>query len=79
MNEEKSDNVITHPPHYTAGKYEVIDIIEDATKDASGIEAFCQANILKYIMRYQHKNGTEDVKKVIWYAQKLVDVLEARE
>ena len=28
---------------------------------------FCLGNAFKYVYRYQHKNGTEDLKKAIWY------------
>lgn len=69
-----SDN-INHPKHYTTGKYEVIDIMEDKlTKD--GFEGYLVGNVIKYITRYRHKNGVEDLKKAQWYLNKLVDVLE---
>ena len=70
---------VNKPKHYNQGKYEVIDIIEDVTKDMIGIEAVCVANIIKYIARYRNKNGVTDVNKAIWYANKLVDVLKKRE
>lgn len=70
---------VNKPKHYNQGKYEVIDIIEDITRDMTGVEAVCVANIVKYIARYRNKNGITDVKKAIWYANKLVDVLKERE
>lgn len=37
---------------------------------------FCEANIVKYISRYKQKNGVQDVKKVIHYAEMLLAHLE---
>lgn len=71
-----NDNVHS-PQHYTAGSVEVIEIIDDAVQGADPFEAVCQANIIKYILRYRHKNGAEDVKKAIWYAERLVAELES--
>ena len=35
---------------------------------------FCEANIVKYITRHHAKGGAEDVKKVIHYAQLLLQL-----
>lgn len=37
---------------------------------------FCEGNIIKYTCRYKQKGGVEDLKKVIHYAQMLIDKLE---
>lgn len=74
--ERAAGDAVNSPEHYTQGRFETIDIIEDAVKGADPFEAVCQANIIKYITRYRHKNGVEDVKKAIWYANKLVETLE---
>lgn len=34
---------------------------------------FCQGSIVKYITRFREKNGSEDLKKVIHYAQFLLE------
>jgi len=65
------DNV-NHPSHYTQGKIECIDAIEESTKGLIGISAVCVANIIKYIWRYKFKNGIEDLKKARWYLDKLI-------
>ena len=35
---------------------------------------FCQGNIIKYITRYKHKNGIEDLKKVKHYVDLLIEL-----
>ena len=67
------DNV-NHPSHYTTGNIEVIDFIEDNLGD--GFEYYLVGNILKYMCRYRHKNGVEDLKKARWYLDKLIQVKE---
>lgn len=37
---------------------------------------FCEGNIVKYTCRYKQKGGVEDLKKVIHYAQMLIDKME---
>ena len=69
-----NDN-INHPKHYTTGKYEVIDIIEDKLTNEQ-FEGYLCGNIIKYIMRYRHKNGVEDLKKARWYIDKLIKFKE---
>lgn len=42
---------------------------------ANGLD-FCQGNIIKYTCRYKQKNGVEDLRKVIHYAEMLIASLE---
>ena len=71
-------DVVNHPSHYTKGRIECIDAIDSATTGKSGIEAVCVANIIKYLFRYEEKNGLEDVKKAQWYLNKLISELESK-
>ena len=66
-----------NPSHYTAGKSEAIDVIEDAIKDAPNVEAgFLQGQVLKYLLRIWLKdNPLEDAKKARWYLNRLIDKL----
>ncbi len=66
----KKDNV-NYPPHYTKDEIECIDAIRSATGE--GCEYYLQGNIIKYIWRYRHKNGVEDLKKAKWYLEKLIE------
>lgn len=70
-----SDNV-NKPAHYTQGSIECIDAIAEVVKDMKGMEAVNTANMIKYMWRWKHKNGIEDVKKAVWYGVDLVKRLE---
>lgn len=67
----EKDNV-NHPSHYTSGDIECIDAIKEATKHLSGFEGFLTGNCIKYLWRWRHKNGLEDLNKTIWYCNKLI-------
>ncbi len=79
MSYESDDKMVSHPDHYNSGKFEVIDIIEEFTKDLSGIEAVDTGNAIKYVLRWHKKNGVQDVKKAIWYLTHLAEHLEEKE
>lgn len=68
-----------NPDHYRQGTVECIDAIESATVGKTGIQAACTANIIKYLWRYESKNGLQDVKKARWYLDRLISVLEQQE
>ena len=31
-------------------------------------------NTLKYLLRFQKKNGVEDIKKAVWYLNKYIEL-----
>lgn len=66
---------VNHPAHYTDGKIEVIDFIED-----KGL-GFCLGNAVKYISRAGKKDATktvEDLKKAAWYLNREIQTREAK-
>ena len=68
----KSD-AVNHPSHYNYGDIEVIDFIEQVTQQyEDGFDAYIVGNALKYLARSPHKNGLEDVKKAVWYLDRLI-------
>ena len=75
---EVTDSV-NRPVHYTYGKYECIDVVKEVTKGLSGVQAFCLGNTIKYLWRFQHKNGLEDLKKAQWYLDKLIKETDVKE
>ncbi len=61
-----TDN-IKEPKHYTQYRIEPIDYIISNNLD------FCTGNIIKYVLRYNLKNGVEDLKKAKQYIDFLIE------
>ena len=74
--DENVPDMVNHPQHYTQGGIECIDALKAATVGKRGIEAVCVANVIKYLWRYEEKNGIEDVRKAKWYIERLLKELE---
>lgn len=70
-----ADN-INQPPHYTYGDIEIIDFIEQVTKDYKPELAFAIGNAIKYISRANRKNGKEDLDKARWYLNRAFEKWE---
>lgn len=73
--EMKHDNV-NHPSHYTFGGIECIDAIE-AALGTDGFIGYCEGNVLKYLWRHRDKNGVEDLKKAMWYLDRMIKAEDA--
>lgn len=72
-----SENMINHPAHYrTKNGMETIDVIEAFTEDLHGADATNTGNVLKYMCRWNKKNGVEDLKKARWYLNRLIEAHE---
>lgn len=68
----KVEDVVNNPPHYTQGKIEPIDAIEDWNLN------FRLANVVKYVARAEHKGkALEDLKKALWYLQREINKRES--
>lgn len=69
---------VNHPPHYTAGKYEAIDVLEDSVQHAPNpIFAALQWQTLKYLLRlWTKQDPLKDAKKGRWYLDRLIRKLE---
>lgn len=69
----KEDN-ITSPSHYVTDKgFEVFDVQEAFIHELKGMAASYWCNVVKYILRFQRKNGVEDLKKARYYLDKLIE------
>ena len=67
------DNIIS-PNHYASDKgFEVFDVQEAFIHELKGMSASYWCNIVKYILRFQKKNGVEDLKKAKYYLEKLIE------
>ena len=74
--DDNGPDMVNHPQHYTQGGIECIECIKAAVTNKVGIEAVCVANVIKYLFRYEEKNGVEDVRKAKWYIERLLKELE---
>lgn len=64
-----NNDVVNHPSHYTQGKIEVIDFINDQKMN------YNLGNALKYICRCNYKGKKiEDLEKAIWYLKREIDI-----
>ena len=70
-----AQDVINHPSHYNQFSREVIDTMQGMSTPEE-FKGYLKLNAVKYISRYQGKNGIEDLDKAIWYVTKLKEVLE---
>lgn len=76
----ENNDVVNHPSHYqTKSGLETIQVIEAFTEDLTGIEAVYTGNVIKYICRWNKKNGLQDLKKAQWYLDHLIEKVEEKE
>lgn len=69
----KTGDPVNHPSHYTAGKIEVIDFIEDQKFP------YHLGNAVKYICRAGKKDPDktiEDLMKAVWYINRYIHLIE---
>jgi len=73
MAEKNKSDEVNHPSHYTFGKFEVIDVIEDWQLN------FHRANVIKYVARAGRKNNEiQDLKKAQYYLNREIKRIEDR-
>lgn len=71
-------NNVNHPDHYqNIAGVEAIDILNDVVKDLPGKQAAMLWNSMKYLFRFQKKNGVEDLKKARNYLDYLIADMDA--
>lgn len=73
QNKTQIEDVVNHPSHYTDGKIEVMDFIEDKKLN------FARGNVIKYISRAGKKDKDkelEDLRKSSWYLNREIQRLE---
>lgn len=72
-NKEVVEDEVNHPSRYFHNGIETIDVIEAWTGELTGVEAFCIGNAIKYLSRWKDKGGKEDLRKAMWYIQRVID------
>ena len=76
MRPEKNDNV-NKPNHYQGSKgLEAIEVVHNFIGNLAGSSAFFWGNAIKYLLRFQNKNGLEDLKKARKNLDWLIEELE---
>lgn len=69
---DTENDIVNRPAHYTDGKIEVIEYIEDKKL------GFCLGNAIKYISRAGKKDPSkeiEDLQKAKWYIERRIKEL----
>lgn len=71
---KRLDNV-NHPKHYETGKFECIEVMEEAL-GIDVVKGFCLGNAFKYIYRCnsKHENNLIDIKKAHWYIERYIQL-----
>lgn len=73
ITEGKNNDNVNNPAHYTSGGIETLDYIKAKVSD---YPSYAVGNIVKYVSRYEHKNGIEDLKKAQFYLNDLIEWME---
>ena len=69
-------DMVNQPPHYTQGGVECIDAIKAAVIGKPPYEAWLTGQIIKYVWRWNFKNGLEDLEKAEFYLKRLIEEVE---
>jgi hypothetical protein len=67
---------VNHPSHYTSGKIEVIDFIEDQKLP------YHLGNVVKYVCRAGKKSKEterQDLEKADWYLKRYIQLIDGEE
>lgn len=74
---EPKTDLIDQQDHYTNNGIQPIEIMK-ANMTKEKYRGFLEGNILKYPLRYEDKNGLEDLKKAKTYLTWLIEDIEER-
>lgn len=58
--------------HYSSLAIEPIQFIE-----TNGL-GYHEGNVIKYVSRWRNKNGIEDLRKAMWYIERLISIEEEK-
>jgi len=69
MRDRVNSEAVNHPKHYNThpSGVECIQITEHMS--------FNLGNVIKYLWRYEGKNGVEDLNKAMWYLKREIERL----
>ncbi|WP_260482061.1 DUF3310 domain-containing protein [Listeria booriae] len=69
----KANDNVNNPSHYNTGGIETLDYIKAKVPDYTSV---AMSQVIKYISRFPHKNGLEDLKKAQFYLNDLIKFME---
>jgi hypothetical protein len=73
-----TNDVVNHPTHYTQGRFEVIEIIEQTVSGYNNpFVAHCIGTATKYLNRapFKHESPLEDLRKAAKYIEFAIERL----
>lgn len=73
----KMENI--NPDHYRNNGKDLFAHFEEGLMTPNEIVGFYKGNIMKYLTRYQDKNGIEDLKKCERYLKQLISYEEKQD
>ena len=60
------------PNYYVKNSVSCYEVQKIVISDLTGFDALAVGTIIKYLWRYKHKNGVEDLKKAYTYLGELI-------
>lgn len=67
--DKKAEDLVNHPTHYTFGRFEVIDVLQDWFPDDPLLW-----QVVKYLARARHKNNfLQDLQKAQFYLNRAIE------
>nr|DAK67798.1 MAG TPA: nucelotide kinase [Caudoviricetes sp.] len=77
LDEMIEEDKVNNPNHYKgAFGLEVIEVIRNFAGNLTAVQGFYWGNAIKYMLRFQKKNGLEDLKKACKNLDWLIKELE---
>lgn len=71
------DDPVDHPNHYQVMPgLEAVDLIAHRVRGKEGPVAYHEGNVLKYMLRWEKKNGVEDLRKAARYLEWLIQEVD---
>ena len=71
-----TDNI--NPDHYKDSEIECIDAIESSMSQEA-FKGYLKGSIIKYVWRYEKKNGLEDLNKARWFLARLIQTKDKQQ
>lgn len=64
--------------HYNTTEIDPLQAYREGLLTEEEFKGFCKGNIIKYVYRYEQKNGIDDLKKARDYINELISLSERK-